>query len=132
MQEKDFLGLMNIVMQLKKVCNHPDLFEPRTIETPYLCQPLRLVVWSHFLLNLHKLQIPNGFNLLQNELQGYSSYNIAHAKSSILTMSYKQIEDAVDMLYQNLYTNIPFFALRWRDQMRNNRIKSIQNILEFN
>jgi helicase SWR1 len=24
MEQQDFLGLMNIVMQLKKVCNHPE------------------------------------------------------------------------------------------------------------
>eukprot|EP00004_Rigifila_ramosa_P010956 TRINITY_DN2311_c0_g1_i1.p1 TRINITY_DN2311_c0_g1~~TRINITY_DN2311_c0_g1_i1.p1 ORF type:complete len:1094 (-),score=195.74 TRINITY_DN2311_c0_g1_i1:317-3598(-) len=28
--------LMNIVMQLRKVCNHPDLFEPRQVESPFL------------------------------------------------------------------------------------------------
>lgn len=55
MADKDFLGLMNIVMQLKKVCNHPDLFEPRSIETPFRCEQLRLVVCAHFLLNLHKM-----------------------------------------------------------------------------
>ncbi|KAF7456495.1 SWI SNF2 family ATPase [Cryptosporidium felis] len=30
----DYIGLMNILMQLRKVCNHPDLFEPRLIKTP--------------------------------------------------------------------------------------------------
>ncbi|PFH36117.1 SWI2/SNF2 SRCAP/Ino80 [Besnoitia besnoiti] len=29
-----YRGMMNILMQLRKVCNHPDLFEPRPIETP--------------------------------------------------------------------------------------------------
>lgn len=26
---------MNIVMQLRKVCNHPNLFEPRSVQTPF-------------------------------------------------------------------------------------------------
>jgi len=26
---------MNVLMQLRKVCNHPDLFEPRAIESPF-------------------------------------------------------------------------------------------------
>ncbi|KEP63342.1 UNVERIFIED_CONTAM: SWI2/SNF2 SRCAP/Ino80 [Hammondia hammondi] len=30
----NYRGMMNILMQLRKVCNHPDLFEPRPIETP--------------------------------------------------------------------------------------------------
>lgn len=29
---------MNVLMQLRKVCNHPDLFESRTIESPFIQQ----------------------------------------------------------------------------------------------
>lgn len=29
---------MNVLMQLRKVCNHPDLFEARTIESPFIIQ----------------------------------------------------------------------------------------------
>ena len=32
----DFFSIMNILMQLRKVCNHPDLFEARTIESPFI------------------------------------------------------------------------------------------------
>lgn len=28
------MGMMNVLMQLRKVCNHPDLFEPRSVVTP--------------------------------------------------------------------------------------------------
>jgi hypothetical protein len=34
MRSGGYLGLMNIVMQLRKVCNHPDLFAPRPIFSP--------------------------------------------------------------------------------------------------
>ena len=27
---------MSVLMQLRKVCNHPDLFEARTIESPFI------------------------------------------------------------------------------------------------
>ncbi|KAL3659032.1 hypothetical protein V7S43_015916 [Phytophthora oleae] len=30
----NFMSMMNVLMQLRKVCNHPDLFEPRPIESP--------------------------------------------------------------------------------------------------
>lgn len=30
----NYMGMMNVLMQLRKVCNHPDLFEPRSIITP--------------------------------------------------------------------------------------------------
>ena len=33
----NYLGMMNILMQLRKVCNHPDLFEPRPIISPFVC-----------------------------------------------------------------------------------------------
>ena len=32
----NFMGMMNVLMQLRKVCNHPDLFEPRAILTPFV------------------------------------------------------------------------------------------------
>ena len=32
--------MMNVLMQLRKVCNHPDLFEPRSIETPFFLERL--------------------------------------------------------------------------------------------
>lgn len=31
-----FMGMMNVLMQLRKVCNHPDLFEPRSVVTPFV------------------------------------------------------------------------------------------------
>lgn len=35
LHEADFFSIMNVLMQLRKVCNHPDLFEPRPIESPF-------------------------------------------------------------------------------------------------
>lgn len=33
---------MNVLMQLRKVCNHPDLFESRTIDSPFImCHNIR-------------------------------------------------------------------------------------------
>jgi superfamily II DNA/RNA helicase len=32
----NFLGMMGVLMQLRKVCNHPDLFEPRSVVTPFV------------------------------------------------------------------------------------------------
>ncbi|CAM9514029.1 unnamed protein product, partial [Chrysoparadoxa australica] len=36
----NFMGMMNVLMQLRKVCNHPDLFEPRPITSPFVLRPL--------------------------------------------------------------------------------------------
>ncbi|KAH8583601.1 Swr1p like SWI SNF3 family ATpase with a HSA domain at the N-terminus [Cryptosporidium sp. chipmunk genotype I] len=38
----DYIGLMNVLMQLRKVCNHPDLFEPRLIKTPIVEKKLMI------------------------------------------------------------------------------------------
>ena len=34
------MGMMNVLMQLRKVCNHPDLFEPRSVVTPFALDPV--------------------------------------------------------------------------------------------
>ena len=38
------MGMMNVLMQLRKVCNNPDLFEPRPIVSPFqaeeICYPI--------------------------------------------------------------------------------------------
>lgn len=36
----NFLGIVNILMQLRKVCNHPDLFEARPIVSPLELDPI--------------------------------------------------------------------------------------------
>jgi E1A-binding protein p400 len=34
--DSDFFSIMSVLMQLRKVCNHPDLFEARSIESPFV------------------------------------------------------------------------------------------------
>ena len=38
----NFMGIMNCLMQLRKVCNHPDLFEGRPIISAFDMDPLRI------------------------------------------------------------------------------------------
>lgn len=40
LQQQQYRGMMNALMQLRKVCNHPDLFEPRQTQTPVGLQGL--------------------------------------------------------------------------------------------
>lgn len=35
----NLLGVINVLMQLRKVCNHPDLFEPRPVSSPLQLTP---------------------------------------------------------------------------------------------
>uniref|UniRef100_H3GUQ8 Protein PHOTOPERIOD-INDEPENDENT EARLY FLOWERING 1 n=1 Tax=Phytophthora ramorum TaxID=164328 RepID=H3GUQ8_PHYRM len=42
----NFMSMMNVLMQLRKVCNHPDLFEPRPISSPLDMPSIRVRVPS--------------------------------------------------------------------------------------
>ncbi|KAJ8364857.1 hypothetical protein SKAU_G00136880 [Synaphobranchus kaupii] len=35
-----FMSVINILMQLRKVCNHPNLFDPRPIHSPFITAPI--------------------------------------------------------------------------------------------
>lgn len=41
---------MNVVQQLRKVCNHPELFEQRPVEQPFLCQQTSITLPKFLLL----------------------------------------------------------------------------------
>ncbi|XP_063359970.1 helicase domino, partial [Cydia amplana] len=46
----NLLSVINILMQLRKVCNHPDLFEPRAVASPFHMDALRIHVPAVVLL----------------------------------------------------------------------------------
>jgi SNF2 family DNA or RNA helicase len=43
-QGGNFMGMMSVLMQLRKVCNHPDLFEPRAVITPFAMESINMSV----------------------------------------------------------------------------------------
>lgn len=70
-------NLMNLVMQFRKVCNHPELFERRDSKSPYACpRPEfllpRLVFHEAFL----ERQIPSKKHLLYNRFCIYKVENV--------------------------------------------------------
>lgn len=36
-----FVRVLEVLMQLQKICNHPDLIQPRDTHNSYVCQPLQ-------------------------------------------------------------------------------------------
>ena len=40
----NFMGMMNILMQPRKVCNHPDLFESRPIDSPFVAESINFAL----------------------------------------------------------------------------------------
>ena len=55
-----FLGMMNVLMQLRKVCNHPDLFEPRPIISSFDFPSLEMYIPSCTLIQEN---LAFGYNL---------------------------------------------------------------------
>ena len=37
-----YVGVVGVIMNLRKVCNHPDLLEPRPVESPFMIKPIVL------------------------------------------------------------------------------------------
>ena len=37
-----YVGVVGVIMNLRKVCNHPDLLEPRAVDSPFLIPPIVL------------------------------------------------------------------------------------------
>lgn len=76
--DKNFTSnLMNLVMQFRKVCNHPELFERRDVKSPFALSPLeyqmpRLVFDE---LRLHK-KIPSKQHLLYNKFNIFKAENV--------------------------------------------------------
>jgi helicase SWR1 len=56
LQSGNYLGMMNALMQLRKVCNHPDLIEPRPIVTPVFFE--RLYYQVPYILHIRRASSP--------------------------------------------------------------------------
>lgn len=54
-----YMSVINILMQLRKVCNHPNLFDPRPIISPFRMEGITYHVASLALkaLEKHPLQV---------------------------------------------------------------------------
>ncbi len=49
-----FMSVINILMQLRKVCNHPNLFDPRPIVSPFHMEGITFTTASVVLRALDK------------------------------------------------------------------------------
>lgn len=76
--DKSFTSnLMNLVMQFRKVCNHPDLFERRDAKSPYAMKPLPLSI-SRLIYDNSILQtrIPSKDHILYNRFNIFKTENV--------------------------------------------------------
>lgn len=93
-------GLMNLVMQLRKVCNHPDIFEKMEIKSGYAFSKNNedetvLSSFKHkFELNVHKFEekeIPVFLKLKDNkELSSFVNYGIVKGGVSLIENEFEE------------------------------------------
>ncbi|TRY58668.1 hypothetical protein DNTS_028447, partial [Danionella cerebrum] len=66
-----FVRVLEVLMQLQKICNHPDLIQPRDTQNSYVCQPLQYNTPSVLLTALQEDQWKTVdlslFDLINNE-----------------------------------------------------------------
>ena len=124
-----FLSMMGVLMQLRKVCNHPDLFETRPIRTPFICECIELaiprlvermaqiergVVFSHALNRcMWEQDTPNGSILEQNTL--YES-TLEHNTPNRSTL--EQNPPNRSTLEHNSLTDAALDAADWRRSLQ--------------
>ena len=94
-----FMSVINVLMQLRKVCNHPDMFEPRPIVTPFSCEAIEipmpsLVVDLAFQLHpLKEIDLKSHFSLFSPE---YSNHHC------IVPCSYETILQADEFVDRSI------------------------------
>ena len=59
----NFMGMMNVLMQLRKVCNHPDLFEPRSVVTPFVMERLGLKTAGAIIVATKELSVSEALSM---------------------------------------------------------------------
>ena len=77
---------MNVLMQLRKVCNHPDLFDTRSKESPFFQQEhvaksFPAIVWKAFKDNAHEKISFQGLRFVLSELEDVSKRDFNQRKA---------------------------------------------------
>ncbi|KAH8739550.1 Swr1p like SWI/SNF2 family Atpase [Cryptosporidium ryanae] len=124
----DYIGLMNILMQLRKVCNHPDLFEPKFIKTPILERRLMVAVSIHSLLhftNIHPT-ITSNVPSLGPKIQ--TNNRFFHKK---LPNKESNDQSLFEKLFSERIVNLPNLFLLYNEIKYSKYKSSIQNELSY-
>ena len=99
----NYMGMMNVLMQLRKVCNHPDLFEPRSIITPFFTSPLTIVTASCITRALERTNIfqvvsPHLFHPLWSSGCGIPSFQESLKQDGYQTTELARLQVNSDVL----------------------------------
>jgi len=128
MKRSDYMGMMNIVMQLRKVCNHPDLFEGRAIRAPFIAHPLRYTIPSLVANNT----LPNPSTLDTN-----SPLLISQSKSQWTCKETRRLQtkrDTILRMKERPEESCPFpgFLAKIQADLRRERKRFRESLAEIN
>lgn len=93
----NFMGVINCLMQLRKVCNHPDLFEVRPISTSFaMSRPVAKSFSTNELLVRKRLLDPGHFGPL--DLQAHSLVRTDNLTESLIAAEERRKLDATKIM----------------------------------
>jgi E1A-binding protein p400 len=96
-----FLGIANVLMQLRKVCNHPDLFEARPILSSFDTIPLVFDTASHFVKILDDTKLDLELDLVSLNLVTKQELTFMQAKRQReLKLSREKIIEIGDRIFK--------------------------------
>ena len=110
-------------MQLRKVCNHPDLFSPRHVSSPMFIEPIRYRVHTSFLVNMEKWSINNMVDREKMSIfDAITVFEIYPRKSGFCITSLpelvpgeKIIEPTLQVSHFSRYEILPLYGYRFLD-----------------
>jgi SNF2 family DNA or RNA helicase len=114
-KQGNYTSIMNILMQLKKVCNHPDLFQIRSILSPFI-----------FNNELIKYKIPK----LIDEINFKNPYLKFDYSSNDTFLSYRiqfTLQATKDMIMDRINQKKNFFSNRQKIQLTTDIIQRYRN-----
>jgi helicase SWR1 len=134
----NFLSIINCLMQLRKVCNHPDLFEVRPVVTSYVLpksvaqsfKPLEDIVRR----KLYDDNIINKINysVLNLDLVSTSELNYFVAKSTNELKSSAQLEDQIKKLEKLIASESDMHKLDVNNCLNYHRYMRLMDQIEAN
>ena len=123
-----------MLMQLRKVCNHPDLFEPRAIESGFLSERLTF--------NLPTLCILHYYNKMK-ALYTFDRYNLLYSEDKVgshyihdTQIKYMPHESQLRQLQEENSNEVTIyrdhFSFKWRNIKANVKNENLQRAFDVN
>jgi len=104
----NYMGMMSVLMQLRKVCNHPDLFEPRSVVTPFFSECLNITA-PLCVINInkhdcvHQKLSPHLIHPLWSMGVGIPSFDVTMKNDSIIASELHKLQTPSPTIRKSLH-----------------------------